>query len=79
MANAQSLDTNTHHQEPMTCRPKQETYKPLQIPISDTSSNPWAMMIMILDADSTLIAMERSWWSNNITRAAITKLVVLLF
>ena len=58
---------------------KKKTQEVLEIPVSDAITNPWAMMIMDLNTDSTLTAVEGSWGSEHVASIAITKLIVSQF
>jgi hypothetical protein len=56
--------------------PKQKTDKEFQIPVADASSNPWAVVVVLFDADSTRRAMEGSRRAKDFTSFAISKGVV---
>jgi hypothetical protein len=47
----------------MIAQEKQETKELAYIPMSNTRSDPWTMMIMDLDTKSTLFAVKSSWRS----------------
>ena len=47
-----------------------------EVSISDACTNPWTMMVMCLDTDTTLTAMKGSWRSQMIASVAITQLIM---
>ena len=55
--------------------PKDKGNKMSDIPVSNTCSNPWTVMVMHLYAHITVLTMKCSWWSQNLTRFTIWQLV----
>ena len=56
------------------CHPE-ERQEVDHVTLSDACAHPWAMMILLLDADSTSAAMERSRWAEQIAGCAETECV----
>jgi hypothetical protein len=53
---------------------QQEADEVSDVTSTDAGSNPWAMMIVYLDAKAAFVAMEASWRSQNIAGLAVREL-----
>lgn len=58
---------------------QKEPYKVSWITFANTGSDPWTVMIVNLDADSTCVTVESTRWPQNLTSIAKWKLVVAIF
>lgn len=58
---------------------KQKANEIPDISVADARSDPWAVMVMDLDADVAGAAMKCPWRSQNVASLAVTKIVMLIF
>jgi hypothetical protein len=71
-----AINANTENYEGMDRSPENEAYKEPYVSMPNASSDPRAMVVMRLNAATTLAAMERPWRPQNITRSAVRHLVL---
>jgi hypothetical protein len=62
----------------MIAHEKQETKKRSEIPMSDASADPWTVVIVKLNAKSTLFTMESPWRSKNITSSTMRHNIIFV-
>ena len=56
---------------------EQEQHKISRVPLAYARAHPRAMVIVDFDAEATYTAMERTWWSQYLTRIAVGKLLIV--
>jgi len=61
----------------MECRKGSEQEEKSVVTLANTGADPWAVMVVHLNACATITAVERAWWAQYVTRAALCDCDVL--
>lgn len=55
----------------MQCSKGGEQEEKSVVALANAGTHPWAVMIMHLNTYTTITAVERAWWAQYVTRAAL--------